>query len=79
VLIGSDVIKVVPKANNFGFVLNERLTATDHFKKVCQKVYWILHRMKLGAGWLGHSLCLTLDMGVLCMLVQMRCYGRFAS
>jgi hypothetical protein len=37
-LIGSDVIKVVPKVNNLGFVLNERLTATDHFKKVCQKV-----------------------------------------
>jgi hypothetical protein len=41
-LIGSDVIKVVSKVNNLGFVLNERLTATDHFKKVCQKVYWIL-------------------------------------
>jgi hypothetical protein len=38
-LIGSDVITVVPKVNNLGFVLNERLTATDHFKKVCQKVY----------------------------------------
>jgi hypothetical protein len=32
-LIVSDVIKVVPKVNNLGFVLNERLTATDHFKK----------------------------------------------
>jgi hypothetical protein len=41
-LIGSDVIKVVPKVKNLGFVLNERLTATDHFRKVCQKVYWIL-------------------------------------
>jgi hypothetical protein len=38
-LRGSDVIKVVPKVNNLAFVLNERLTATDHFKKVCQKVY----------------------------------------
>jgi hypothetical protein len=42
-LIGSDVIKVVRRVNNLGFVLNERLTAaTDHFKKVCQRVYWIL-------------------------------------
>jgi hypothetical protein len=40
-LIGSDVIKVVLKVNNLGFVLNERLTATDHLKKVCQKVYSI--------------------------------------
>jgi hypothetical protein len=30
-LIGSDVIKVDPKVNN----LDEGLTATDHFKKVC--------------------------------------------
>jgi hypothetical protein len=45
-LIGSDVIKVVPKVNNLGFVLNERLTATDHFKKVCQKLYWILRSLK---------------------------------
>jgi hypothetical protein len=46
-LIGSDVIKVVPKVNNLGFVLDERLTATDHFKKVmCQKVYWILRSLK---------------------------------
>jgi hypothetical protein len=39
-LIGSDVIRVVPKVNNLGFVLNERLTASDHFKKVCQKVIY---------------------------------------
>jgi hypothetical protein len=39
-LIGSDVIKVVPK------VTNEGLTATDHFKKVCQKVYWILYFLR---------------------------------
>jgi hypothetical protein len=45
-LIGSDVIKVVPKVNNLGFVLNERLTATDHFKKVCQKVYLILRSLR---------------------------------
>jgi hypothetical protein len=41
-LIGSGVIKDVPKVNNLGFVFNERLTTTDHFKKVCEKVYWIL-------------------------------------
>jgi hypothetical protein len=33
-LIGSVFSKVVPKVNNLGFVLNERLTATDHFKKM---------------------------------------------
>jgi hypothetical protein len=33
-LIGSDIIKVVSKVNNLGFVLNERLTATDHLRKV---------------------------------------------
>jgi hypothetical protein len=81
-LIGSDVIKVVRRVNNLGFVLNERLTAaTDHFKKVCQRVYWILrslkphashiHRLKLGGGWLCDCVCLTLDMEVLCMQVRM--------
>jgi hypothetical protein len=45
-LIESDVIKVVPKVNNLDFVLNERLTATDHFKKECHRVYWILHSLK---------------------------------
>jgi hypothetical protein len=35
-----------PKVNNLGFVLNEYLPATDHFKKVCQKVYWILRSMR---------------------------------
>jgi hypothetical protein len=39
-LIGYDVIKVVPKVIKIDFVLNERLTAAHHFK-VCQKVYWI--------------------------------------
>jgi hypothetical protein len=45
-LIGSGVTKVVHKVNNLGFVLNERLTATYHFKKVCQKVYWILRSLR---------------------------------
>jgi hypothetical protein len=38
-LRASDDIKVVPKFINLGLVLNERLTATDHFKKECQKIY----------------------------------------
>jgi hypothetical protein len=38
-LIGSDIIRVVSNVNNLGFFLNERLAATDHFKKVCQEVY----------------------------------------
>jgi hypothetical protein len=29
-----------------GFVLNETLSATDHFAKVCQKVYWILRSLR---------------------------------
>jgi hypothetical protein len=41
-LIGSDVIKV----NNLGYVWNERPTATDHFKKVCQKVNLILRSLR---------------------------------
>jgi hypothetical protein len=86
--IGSDVIKVVPKVNNLGFVLNERLTAIDHFKKVCQKV---------GGGWLCYLLCLTLDMRLCwcgycisvvnsfseeassCIPLGDKCYGRFAG
>jgi hypothetical protein len=42
-LIGANVVKVVPRLRNFGFVLNGRLTATDNFRKVCQRIYWILH------------------------------------
>jgi hypothetical protein len=45
-LIGYDVIKIVHKVKSLGFVLNEGLTATDHFKKVCQKVYLILRCLK---------------------------------
>jgi hypothetical protein len=30
-----------------------------------------IHRLKLRGGWLCHLLCLTLDMGVLCMLVHL--------
>jgi hypothetical protein len=38
--------RVVSKFNNLGFILNQRLTTTDHFKKVCQKVYWFLRSLK---------------------------------
>jgi hypothetical protein len=38
-LIGANVAKVVPRVRNLGFVLNKRLTDTDHFRKVCQKIY----------------------------------------
>jgi hypothetical protein len=30
--IVTDFIKVVPKVNNLGFILNERLTAINYFK-----------------------------------------------
>jgi hypothetical protein len=39
VLIGANVVKVVFRVRNLGFVLNERLTATDHFRKVCKRIY----------------------------------------
>jgi hypothetical protein len=45
-LIGDNVVKVVPRVRNLGFVLNERLTATDYFRKVCQKIYWILRSLR---------------------------------
>jgi hypothetical protein len=45
-LIGDDVVKVVPQVRNLGFVLNERLTATDLFRKVCQRIYWILRSLR---------------------------------
>jgi hypothetical protein len=45
-LIGFDVIMVITKVNSLGFVLNERLTVTDHFKKMCQKVNWILRSLR---------------------------------
>jgi DNA helicase TIP49 (TBP-interacting protein) len=33
-LIGGNVVKVVLKVKNLGFVLNERHTTTDHFRNV---------------------------------------------
>jgi hypothetical protein len=78
-LIGSDIINVVPKVNNLAFVLNESHMATDHFNKVCQKVYWILRYLRPHASHtpfevrrrLVVSLIIPLDMGVLYMLVRM--------
>jgi hypothetical protein len=35
-LLIANVVKVVPKVRNLGFNLNESLTVTDHFRKVCQ-------------------------------------------
>jgi hypothetical protein len=84
-LIGSDVIKVVPKVNNLGFVLNVQITATAHFKRVCQKVYWILRSMRPHASHTPFEIkkrfVVSLIMphigyGVLCMLVRMlHCNG----
>jgi hypothetical protein len=45
-LIGANVVKAVPRVRNVGFVLNERLTATDHFRKLCQRFYWILGSLR---------------------------------
>jgi hypothetical protein len=45
-LIGANVDKVVPTVRNFEFVLNERLATTDHFRKVCQSIYWILRSLR---------------------------------
>jgi hypothetical protein len=44
-LLGDNVVKVVSRVRNLGFVLNERLTGTDHFRKVFQKIYWILRSL----------------------------------
>jgi hypothetical protein len=38
----ADILRV----GSLGFVLNERLTATDHFRKLCQRIYWILRSLR---------------------------------
>jgi hypothetical protein len=43
-LIGVNVVNVVPRVRNL--VLNERLTSMDHFRKVCQKIYWIKRSLR---------------------------------
>jgi hypothetical protein len=83
--MGSDIIKVVPKVNSLGFVLNERLTATDHFKKEWrQKVNWILRSLRPHASHtplevrsrMTVSLIMPhIGMGVMCMLVRMLRYN----
>jgi hypothetical protein len=45
-LIGANVVKVVLMVRNLGFVLNDRITATDHFRKVCQRIYWTLRSLR---------------------------------
>jgi hypothetical protein len=34
---------------SLGFILNEGLTTTDHFRKVCQRVYWNLLSLRTHA------------------------------
>jgi hypothetical protein len=75
-LIGSDVIKVVHKVNNLGYVLNERPTATDHFKKVCQKINLILRSLRPHASHtpfvVRSTLVVSLNMPHnVCMLMRM--------
>jgi hypothetical protein len=44
--IGTDAVKIFSKVNSLGFVLNERLTVANNFRKVCQKVNWILRSLR---------------------------------
>jgi hypothetical protein len=48
-------ITPVPRVRNLGFVLNERLTATDHLRKVYQRIIF--------------SFCRMPTMVILCLLV----------
>jgi hypothetical protein len=48
-LIRANVVKVVPRVRNLGFVLIEKLTVRDHFVKVCQRIYWVLRSLRLHA------------------------------
>jgi Reverse transcriptase (RNA-dependent DNA polymerase) len=47
-VISSDVVKIVSKVVDLGFIfiLNSRLTPVDHFSKVCQKIYWVLRSIR---------------------------------
>jgi hypothetical protein len=71
-LISANVVMVVSRVRNLGFVLNERLTATDHFRKVCQRIYLVLLSLSPHA---AHTLfevrrfCHMSTMGILCLLV----------
>jgi hypothetical protein len=73
-LIGAYVVKVVSRVKNLGFVFNERLTATDLFRKVCQRVYWILRSLRPHAAHTPfdlfcRSFCHMSTMVILCLLV----------
>jgi hypothetical protein len=72
-LIGANVVKVVPLVKNLGFVLNERLTATDHFRKVCQRIYWILHFLRLHVAHTPFEVRKTL---VLSLILPQVTYGK---
>jgi hypothetical protein len=45
-LVGANDVKVLSRVRNLGFVLNERLTAMDHFRKVCQRIFCILRCLR---------------------------------
>jgi hypothetical protein len=80
ILIGVNVVEVVPRVRSLGFVLNERLTATDHFAKVCQRIYWILRSLRPHAHTLlrleedlfCRSFCRMSIMVILCLLPHRR-------
>jgi hypothetical protein len=35
-----------PRESNLEFVFNGTLTATDHLRKVCQRIYWNLRSLR---------------------------------
>jgi hypothetical protein len=70
IVIGVNVVKVVPKVKNLGFFVNERLTGTDHFRKVCQSVYWILRFLRFERDlFCRRSFCPISVMGALVLLL----------
>jgi hypothetical protein len=44
--IGPDSIELVPKVRNLGFVLNRNLTRMDHYKAICQRIYYVFRPVK---------------------------------
>jgi hypothetical protein len=45
-LIGANFVKVASKVKGFGFVFKKIRTAKNHFRKMFQRVYWILRSLK---------------------------------
>jgi hypothetical protein len=45
-LVRPDSIEVVAKGRNLGFVRNRNLTPMDHYKAVCQRIYFVLRSVK---------------------------------